>query len=81
MFDRLFGTYVEESEPVDYGIVRQVRSHNLLTLNFHEFAAMLGDVARPGPLCLRLKHLWVAPEWLRDIPEPPVPGCGKARIA
>ncbi|MDE0854760.1 MAG: sterol desaturase family protein [Nevskia sp.] len=66
VFDRLFGTYQEEGEAVDYGIVRQVHSRNLLTLNFHEFIAMWRDVLRPGPLRLRLKHLWAPPEWVRD---------------
>lgn len=66
VFDRLFGTFVEEDEPVDYGILRQVHSRNLLKLNFHEFADLWRDVRRPGPLWLRLKHLWAPPEWRRD---------------
>lgn len=66
VFDRWFGTYEEEVEKVDYGIaVRQPRGHNLLTLNFHEFIDMWKDVARPGPLLQRLKHLVMPPEWTR----------------
>ncbi|WP_177412345.1 sterol desaturase family protein [Pseudomonas cavernicola] len=65
IYDRLFGTFVEEREPVDYGIVRQVHSHNPLWLNLHEWVDMFRDVARPGPLALRLKHLWAPPEWQR----------------
>lgn len=65
LFDRLFGTFAEEVEPVEYGIVRQVKSNNILTLNFHEFRDMVKDMARPGPLWLRLKHLWAPPEWER----------------
>ncbi len=66
VFDRMFGTYQKEEEAVDYGIVRQVHSYNLLTLNFHEFLDMWKGVLRPGPLWLRLKHLWAPPEWVRD---------------
>ena len=66
VFDRLFGTFAEEKEPVDYGIVRQIHSANLLTLNFHEFTAMWRDVLKPGSLRLRLKHLWAPPEWTRN---------------
>ena len=66
VFDRLFGTFAEEKEPVDYGIIRQIHSTNLLTLNFHEFTAMWRDVLKPGSLWLRLKHLWAPPEWARD---------------
>jgi len=67
VFDRLFGTYAEEREdnPVDYGITRPIRSFNLLTLNLHEFIDMWKDVARPGPLPARLKHLWAPPEYQR----------------
>lgn len=65
VFDRLFGTFVEEREPVDYGLVRQVRSHNPLWLTVHEWVHMLRDVAQPGPWGQRMKHLWAPPEWER----------------
>lgn len=65
LFDRWFGTFAEELEPVDYGIVHQVDSHNILTLNFSEIRALGRDLLRPGPLGLRLKHLWAPPEWKR----------------
>lgn len=66
IFDRWFGTYAEEQAQVDYGITRQVRSHNVLVLNFHEFIDMWRDVLRPGPLGERFKHLWAPPEWTRS---------------
>src|SRR5690606_8625319 len=67
IFDRLFGTYVEEAdeEPVDYGITRQVHSYNPLWPNLHEWVDMFRDVLKPGPLWLRLKHLWSPPRWQR----------------
>ena len=66
VFDRWFGTFAEEREPVDYGLaVRQVRGRNLLVINFHEFVAMWRDVLRPGRMADRLKHLWKPPEWTR----------------
>lgn len=50
IWDRLFGTFVAErdAEPPEYGIVRQIRTHNPLTLNFHEWRDMLRDLSRPG---------------------------------
>jgi len=36
-----------------------------LTLNLHEFIDMMKDVAKPGPLMQRLKHIWAPPEWER----------------
>ncbi len=67
IWDRLFGTFQAEQdrEPVEYGIPRQVRSRNILTLNFHEWRDMFADLLRPGPLSLRLQHLWRPPEWHR----------------
>ncbi|MBH1987143.1 MAG: sterol desaturase family protein [Burkholderiales bacterium] len=65
VFDRLFGTFVEETEAVDYGLVRQVHTHNPFWLTLHEWVAMWRDLMRPGPLALRLKHLWAPPEWER----------------
>jgi sterol desaturase/sphingolipid hydroxylase (fatty acid hydroxylase superfamily) len=67
IFDRWFGTYVEEREPVDYGIPRQIYSHNLFTLNFHEFRDMWRGVFRPGSLYARLKHLWGPPDYERPL--------------
>jgi len=65
LFDRWFGTWEEEVEKVEYGIPKQINSYNILTLNFHEFRDMWGDVFRAGPLAQRLKHLWAPPEWTR----------------
>jgi sterol desaturase/sphingolipid hydroxylase (fatty acid hydroxylase superfamily) len=71
VWDRLFGTFVPEDvqqHPVDYGIVRQVRSNNPLWLNLHEWVDMFADALRPGPLSQRFKHLWAPPEWGRPGP-------------
>lgn len=66
IFDRLFGTFVPETETVDYGLVRQVHSHNPLWLTVHEWVDMIRDIRRPGPLSQRLKHIWAPPEWERQ---------------
>lgn len=59
VFDRMFGTYVEETEPVDYGITQQIRSYNFLALTLHEFVGVRRDVLAPGPIGQRLRHLWM----------------------
>lgn len=75
IWDRLFGTFEPEEEPVRYGIVRQIDTRNPFTMMFHEWRAMFRDLARPGPLALRLKHLWAPPEWQRpDAPADATPG-------
>jgi sterol desaturase/sphingolipid hydroxylase (fatty acid hydroxylase superfamily) len=65
VFDRLFGSFVDETEAVDYGLVRPVHSSNPVWLTLHEWVTMGRDILQPGPLNLRLKHLWAPPEWAR----------------
>ncbi len=73
LFDRLFGTFEPEVDKVEYGIPKQIHSYNILTLNLHEFAAMWSDVARPGSLIQRLRHLWMPPEYQRPAQAPDAP--------
>ena len=67
IYDRLFGTFVEEREtlPVEYGITRPVYSNNLIVNWCHEYRDMFRDMARKGGLWQRLQHLWMPPEWQR----------------
>ncbi len=81
VWDHLFSTFVAEdpAELPEYGVVRPCHSRNPVTLIVHEYVAMCRDVARPGPLALRLKHLWGPPEWVR--PGAPSTGAGRATLA
>jgi sterol desaturase/sphingolipid hydroxylase (fatty acid hydroxylase superfamily) len=65
IWDKLFGSFVPEEAPCDYGITRQIHTRNPLTMMFHEWRDMFADVGRAGPLRQRLKHLWAPPEWVR----------------
>lgn len=65
VFDRLFGTFMPETEVPDYGLVRKVHSHNPIWLTMHEWVGMIRDMLQAGPLNQRLKHLWAPPEWTR----------------
>lgn len=68
IWDRLFGSFVLEdpADPCDYGITRQLKTRNPIRMMFHEWIDLFRDVARPGPLWLRTKHLWAPPEWQRE---------------
>ena len=75
IWDHLFGTYAAEdpAERPEYGVVSQIGkppSFSPVTLTFREYRRMFADVARPGPLSHRLKHLWGPPNWER----PDAPG-------
>lgn len=85
VWDHMFGTYAAEdpAEPPEYGVVSQIDrepGYNPITLTFREYVHMFRDVLRPGPLQLRLKHLWAPPEWQRP-GESPVPAASQTRIS
>lgn len=61
IFDRLFGTYVEEIEPVDYGIVPPMVSYNPIKLIFHEFIAMWKDILRSNTFKQGLGQIYLPP--------------------
>ncbi|WP_226467908.1 sterol desaturase family protein [Luteimonas panaciterrae] len=64
IWDKLFGTYVDEDPavPCEYGIIGQIHSHNPITLTFHEWIAMFRDAARVGGLRGALGQLFCPPE-------------------
>jgi sterol desaturase/sphingolipid hydroxylase (fatty acid hydroxylase superfamily) len=65
VWDKLFGSFVPEQAPCDYGITRQIHTRNPLRMMFHEWRDMFRDALQPGPWRLRLRHLWAPPEWTR----------------
>lgn len=67
IWDRLFGTFQPEldSEPVRYGVIRQLGTFSLLHSVFHEWKAMLGDFAR-APWRHKLSYLIREPGWSHD---------------
>jgi len=64
IWDKLFGTYVEEDPavPCDFGIIGQIHSYNPLTLTFHEWIAMFRDAARAGGFRAGIAQLACPPE-------------------
>ncbi len=44
IWDRIFGTFQEEEEKVDYGITTPITSYNPVWLNFHEWKALVRDL-------------------------------------
>jgi len=66
VWDRLFGSFVQETEPVRYGLTKDIDTFNPLKIAFHEWAAIARDMARPNPLRLRLGYFFRAPGWSPD---------------
>lgn len=59
IWDRLFGTFVEEDlgEPCRFGITKPIHSFNPLTLTFHEWRDMLQE-ARGLPAAKARRAVW-----------------------
>jgi len=66
IWDRLFGTFAAEAEPVVYGLTKDIESHNLATITFHEVGAIGRDVARAPGIAAKLGYLFAPPGWSHD---------------
>lgn len=65
VWDRLFGSYAEEIEPVRYGLVHNISTDNPLKYNYFETLSMLRDLAHATTWHQRLGHVFGPPGWKR----------------
>ncbi len=66
IWDRLFGSYAEEIEPVRYGLIHNINTVNPLKYNYFETLAMLRDVAHARTWRERVGHVFGPPGWSRS---------------
>jgi sterol desaturase/sphingolipid hydroxylase (fatty acid hydroxylase superfamily) len=67
VWDRLFGTWAREEEPVRYGLTHPIDSSHPLTVHLFEARRLWADLRRAPRWRDRLRMLWHAPDWM---PEP-----------
>jgi len=67
VWDRLFGSFQAEDEPVTYGLTKDIDTYNLWTIAFHEWAALGRDVRRAQGWD-RVRHLLRGPGWQPSAP-------------
>ena len=60
IWDRLFGTFVEEKAPVKYGLINNINTFNPLQIAFHEWASLLHQSAGTRSALAALR-LWLHP--------------------
>ena len=65
-WDRLFGTFVEEQAPVQYGILHPVHSYNPFYVGFHLWADIWRDLCQPGSLWVKFKQVFAPPGWAEE---------------
>ena len=63
LWDRLFGTFEPEGEPVQYGLTKNINSFNAGRIVSHEYADMLHDVAGSTSWKERLSYVLRGPGW------------------
>ncbi|MGH7271894.1 MAG: sterol desaturase family protein, partial [Polyangiaceae bacterium] len=63
VFDRMFGSFTPEREPVAYGLTKNIESYNLWTIAFHEYAALARDVVAARGLREKAGVLLHGPAW------------------
>jgi sterol desaturase/sphingolipid hydroxylase (fatty acid hydroxylase superfamily) len=63
VWDRLFGTFQREEEPVVYGLTRNIETHNPLRIATHEYRDIVRDVAGSRTWRDRLSFVLRGPGW------------------
>jgi sterol desaturase/sphingolipid hydroxylase (fatty acid hydroxylase superfamily) len=66
IWDRLFGTFEREDEPVRYGLTKNIDTYNPLKIATHEHADILRDVAASTTWRDRLQFVFRGPGWAYD---------------
>jgi len=76
VWDRLFGTYAREVEPVRYGVTKPIDSVNPITVHVHEARLLWSDLKASTSMREALRRLLNGPEWQpsRASGRPQVPG-------
>jgi len=63
IWDRIFGSYAEETHRPTYGLTTNIDSFNPFRLQYHEYAAIWRDVRASGSWRERLGYLFAPPGW------------------
>jgi sterol desaturase/sphingolipid hydroxylase (fatty acid hydroxylase superfamily) len=87
-WDRLFGTFQREEEPVVYGLTKNIDTYNPLRIATHEYRDIVVDVARSTSWKDRLSYAFRGPGWAYErreqqvlAEEPLVADAVEARLA
>ena len=63
LWDRLFGTYADETFRPHYGLTKQVSTYDIWKLQTHEYVAIARDVRRADGLRAGLGYVFGPPGW------------------
>ena len=63
IWDRIFGTFEEEVEAAEYGLTRNIQTHNPIEIAFHEWRSLWADVRGAASLRDAIGYLVHPPGW------------------
>ena len=67
IWDRMFGSFIEEEEEPTYGLIHNIETYNPLKIAFHEWGDLFKDVFRPGIGVIdRVRYIFGRPGWSHD---------------
>ncbi|MFA9430326.1 sterol desaturase family protein [Egicoccus sp. AB-alg2] len=69
VWDRWFGTFEPEVEPVRYGLTKNIETYNPLRIATHEYAAIWREARADASWGARLGRLWHGPGWQPEVAE------------
>ena len=67
VWDRWFGTFEPEVEPVVFGLTKDITTHNPLRIATHELAAIARDVRAATTWRVRLGRMFRGPGWQPEV--------------
>lgn len=84
VWDKMFGTYAEETEPVVYGVLRPVNTWSPIEINLQYWRLLWRDF-KDAPLIADKLRLWFMPNGWRPVGVPPraalTPVFGRQKLA
>ncbi len=66
IWDKIFGTFEAETEPVVYGLTQNINSNNVFYISFHAYIELWNDMKNAPTLTDALRYFWNPPGWSHD---------------
>lgn len=63
IWDRIFGTFTEETERAKYGLTKDLENQNVVNVITHELVAIAEDTAKARSWQAKLKYIFGKPGW------------------
>lgn len=63
IYDKLFGSFAEEKEPVKYGLTTDIKTFNPVKIAAHEWLNLLTEMRHSKSLWQAIKRPWMPPGW------------------